>query len=187
MVKGGIIIKKWLIICFISIALGYTIIQNFLLKDKEEQKSQTENITIGTELGNVAPNFLLQTVDGKEVHLTDYKGKKVLLNFWASWCGPCKIEMPDMEKFYIDMKGKGIEVIAINATASEKSPDHVKQFLQENKYTFPVLFDIQGQANATYQIMSIPTSFILDEKGIIHFKHVGPMTYENMVEYMDSL
>lgn len=187
MVKGGINIKKWLIIGLISIALGYTFIQNFLLKDREVHKSQTENIAIGTELGNVAPNFLLQTVDGKEVYLTDYKGKKVLLNFWASWCGPCKIEMPDMEKFHKDMREKGIEVVAINATASEQSPDHVKQFLQENKYTFPVLLDIQGQANATYQIMSIPTSFILDEKGIIHFKHVGPMTYENMVEYMHSL
>ncbi|MFJ8530794.1 TlpA disulfide reductase family protein [Bacillus sp. NPDC094106] len=135
----------------------------------------------------MAPNFLLQTIDGKEVHLSDYKGKKVILNFWASWCGPCKIEMPDIEKFYNDTKEDGIEIVAVNATASEQDPAHVKQFLQENKYTFPVLLDTKGQANATYQIMSIPTSFILDKQGVIRFKHVGPMTYENMKEYTKNL
>ncbi|WP_396021850.1 TlpA disulfide reductase family protein [Bacillus cereus group sp. BfR-BA-01430] len=135
----------------------------------------------------MAPNSLLQTIDGEEIYLSDYKGKKVILNFWASWCGPCKVEMPDIEKFYQDSKTDEIEIVAVNATPSEKDPNYVKQFLQENHYTFPVLLDIKGQANTAYQIVSLPTSFILDKKGIIHFKHVGPMTYEKMKEYMKSL
>nr|WP_153019497.1 redoxin domain-containing protein [Bacillus gaemokensis] len=93
MVRRRSTIKKWFLIGIIIIALGWTIIQNFLLKDSVEQNSTTSNRKIGTEIGNVAPNFLLQTVDGKEVCLSDYKGKKVLLNFWASWCGPWKMNI----------------------------------------------------------------------------------------------
>ncbi|WP_331457078.1 MULTISPECIES: TlpA disulfide reductase family protein [Bacillus] len=178
--------KKWFIVIFISIAIGWTIIHNFLLDKKEDINSES-NIPIGTEIGNIAPNFLLETTNGQEVHLTDYRGKKVILNFWASWCGPCKIEMPDMEKFYHDTKDKGIEIVAVNATATEKDPSNVKQFLKENKYTFPVLLDQKGQAGAAYQIISIPTSFIIDTKGVIQYKHVGPMTYEKMKEYANNL
>ncbi len=109
------------------------------------------------------------------------------MNFWASWCGPCKIEMPDMEKFYHDTKDMGIEIVAVNATATEKDPNNVKQFLEENKYTFPVLLDQKGQASAAYQIISIPTSFVIDTNGVIQYKHVGPMTYKKMKEYVNNL
>ncbi|KFN02458.1 redoxin family protein [Bacillus clarus] len=95
--------------------------------------------------------------------------------------------MPDMEKFYQHTKDTEVEIVAVNATASEKDPSNVKQFLEENKYTFPVLLDKKGQASATYQIISIPTSFILDTKGVIQYKHVGPMTYEKMQEYTTAL
>ncbi|WP_328068214.1 redoxin domain-containing protein [Bacillus mycoides] len=178
--------KKWFIFALISIAVGWTIINHFLL-DKKEDIASKSNIPIGTEVGNAALDFLLETTTGQEVRLTDYNGKKVILNFWASWCGPCKIEMPDMEKFYHDTKDMGIEIVAINATATEKDPNNVKQFLEENKYTFPVLLDQKGQASAAYQIISIPTSFVIDTNGVIQYKHVGPMTYEKMKEYVNNL
>ncbi|MFD3448372.1 TlpA disulfide reductase family protein [Microbacteriaceae bacterium 4G12] len=179
--------KKWFIIVLLAVMAGWAIF-NTIQKQKApvKQAAADPNITVGTDIGNAAPNFVVKTTQGKEVNLSQYRGKKVILNFWATWCGPCRSEMPAMEKFYQDMKDQGVEILAVNATATEKSKTNIDAFLKENNYTFPVLLDEKGDVNALYRVAGIPTSYILNEKGIIVIKHVGPMTYENMKEYIQK-
>lgn len=139
---------------------------------------QSQQLSVGMEKGNLAPDFELQNIEGKSIKLSSLKGKKVIVNFWASWCPPCRLEMPEMENYYA--KNNGIEILAVNLTTAEKSRADVPAFLKANGITFPVLLDENGEAAQLYNISSIPASFILDTKGVIQQKIVGPMTYEMM-------
>ncbi|QLI78140.1 TlpA family protein disulfide reductase [Bacillus pumilus] len=124
---------------------------------------------IGLEKGDQAPNFELKTLDGQTASLSDYQGKKVLVNFWATWCKPCRTEMPDLDA--IRSEYDQVEVLAVNLTTTEKSEDHVAAFADELKLSFPILLDQKG-IQARYQVLSYPTTYILDEKGrIMSVKH----------------
>ncbi|AZV52491.1 thiol:disulfide interchange protein [Bacillus pumilus] len=124
---------------------------------------------IGLEKGDQAPDFELKTLDGQKASLSDYQGKKVLVNFWATWCKPCRTEMPDLDA--IRSEYDQVEVLAVNLTTTEKSVDHVAAFADELKLSFPILLDQKG-IQARYQVLSYPTTYILDEKGrIVSVKH----------------
>ncbi|MCP8969492.1 TlpA disulfide reductase family protein [Ectobacillus ponti] len=180
--------KRWILILLLAgMAIWAVMNQTGNEKEAAGEKLAASDVRIGTNEGEAAPHFALQTLDGQKVKLTDYRGKKVLLNFWASWCGPCKAEMPEMQTFYEETKGTDVAVLAINVTSSEKSMDDVKAFVQANGYTFPVLLDSEGRANGAYQTISIPTSYFLDEKGIVRVKHIGPMSAADMREYIKRI
>lgn len=142
---------------------------------------------IGVQEGNKAPDFALKTLDGKEMKLSDMAGKKVILNFWATWCPPCKAEMPHMQEFYEEQKDSGIEILAVNLTTAEKNSDDIGAFLKDYGLTFPVILDSLGEVGQTYSALTIPTSYIVDSSGIIRKKIVGPMDKEMMQELMDSI
>jgi peroxiredoxin len=130
--------------------------------------------------GNPAPNFELTTLAGETVQLSDYKGKKVILNFWATWCPPCKAEMPHMQNFYEKNKGNDIEIIAVNLTSMDKGKTEIENFVKEYGLTFDIPLDEEGTIGAQYQAFSIPTSYIIDSKGIITKKIIGPMDEDMM-------
>lgn len=136
--------------------------------------------------GAEAPDFELTTLDGKTVKLSDYRGKKVILNFWATWCPPCKAEMPHMQNFYEENKDQNVEILAVNLTNMDKGRDAIDAFVKEYGLTFPIPLDEEGDAGTTYQAFTIPTSYILDEKGVITKKIVGPMD-ENMMKDLTGL
>ncbi|MGK9184732.1 TlpA family protein disulfide reductase [Priestia filamentosa] len=151
------------------------------------QESDDSKKTLGTDLsevqeGNPAPDFELTTLKGETVKLSDYKGKKVILNFWATWCPPCKAEMPHMQKFYEENKNKNIEILAINLTSMDKGDSEIRKFVNNYGLTFKVLLDSEGTIGSQYQAYSIPTSYILDSNGIITKKIVGPMDEDMMIE-----
>lgn len=131
-----------------------------------------------------AIDFKLKDLNGKEVSLSDYKGKKVFLNFWASWCPPCKAEMPEMEKLYQETKDSDLVILAVNL-AEDKST--VQKFISGNKYNFPVLLDSDNSVAIKYQVASIPTSYFIDKDGNIVAKHIGSMTLENMKSYINNI
>ncbi|PFK32180.1 thiol:disulfide interchange protein [Bacillus cereus] len=135
----------------------------------------------GIEVGKNAPDFELSKLDGTKVRLSDLKGKKVILNFWATWCGPCKQEMPDMEAFYKKHK-TDVEILAVNYTASEgaNGEEKVKKFAEEKGITFPILLDKDITVTTTYKVITIPTSYFVDTKGVIRDKFIGPMTQKEM-------
>lgn len=136
--------------------------------------------------GAEAPEFELTTLDGKAVKLSDYRGKKVILNFWATWCPPCKAEMPHMQNFYEENQDKGVEILAVNLTNMDKGMEDIKTFVKDYGLTFPIPLDEEGVAGTTYQAFTIPTSYILDENGVITKKIVGPMD-ENMMKELTGV
>jgi len=117
-----------------------------------------------------APDFTLRDVNGRTVTLASLKGKVVLLNFWATWCPPCKAEMPSMNKLYNELKSKGFEVVAVS-TDNGISP--VKEFLAKNRIDFTVIFDETKAVAREYKVFSMPTTFLIDRNGFIVEKFYG--------------
>ncbi|EDP75663.1 TlpA disulfide reductase family protein [Hydrogenivirga sp. 128-5-R1-1] len=124
--------------------------------------SQQENVA-GLSAGKKAPDFTLKTLDGKEVSLKDYRGKVVLLNFWATWCPPCREEMPLFVRMYEKYKDKGFEILAVS---TDSSLEPVKKFVKEYRINFPVLYDDKNVVSL-YGIQGLPTSFLIDRDGVI--------------------
>jgi peroxiredoxin len=112
-----------------------------------------------------APNFTLKSINGEEVSLSQQRGKYVLVNFWATWCGPCKVEMPSLETLHQRFKSKNFSLLAIsNDMFGAKI---VKPFIKANNLTFPVLLDQQLQASNKFGVVSLPTTFMIDPEGNI--------------------
>lgn len=132
--------------------------------------------------------FELAKLDGTKVKLSDLKGKKVIVNFWATWCGPCQQEMPDMEAFYKKHK-EDIEILAVNYTVSERAngTEKVRQFAEEKGVTFPILLDTDISVTTRYKVITIPTSYFINTKGIIQDKFIGPMTQKEMEKRVAKL
>lgn len=141
----------------------------------------------GVNIKNVktkAPDFKLKDLDGTEVSLSNFKGKKVYINFFATWCGPCKEEMPDLEKLYQETKDDDLVILAISGGEDKTT---VENFIKNNNYNFKVLVDPVGSTNRSYNISSIPTSYFIDENGNIANKRIGLMTLENMKTYVENI
>lgn len=149
--------------------------------DKKEDKSPSTSTQVkssGLEVGSIAPDFELKTLTGESVKLSDLRGKKVLLNFWATWCPPCKAEMPEMQAFYEETKDD-VAILAVNLDPN----NDVAGFAKEGGYTFPIVLDQSDEVKNTYGILSIPTTFFLDEKGKITHTFMGKMTIDDMKKY----
>ncbi len=124
------------------------------------------------EVGYLAPDFTLPGLDGQTVRLSDFRGKKaIFLNFWATWCPPCRLEMPTMEKAYQEYKSQGLEILAVSVDTGQKSV--VKNFLQEFKLTFPALLDPDMEVLRLYRMFSLPATFLIDKQGIIRHRELG--------------
>jgi peroxiredoxin len=117
-----------------------------------------------------APNFTLRDLQGRDVSLEDLKGQVVFLNFWATWCPPCRNEMPSMEKLYRRMEGRNFAMLAVDLQESE---EQVRRFVDTAGYSFPVLLDSSGRTGAAYQVSGIPTTYIIDKQGNVLARVVG--------------
>jgi len=127
-------------------------------------------------VGFLAPDFTLDLLDGGEIRLSDLKGHVVLVNLWASWCLPCRTEMPAIETAYQQYKDRGFVVLGVNTTNQDSVQDAVA-FLKEVGVTFPILLDRSGEVSRAYQLRGLPTSFFIDREGIIRAVVVGgPMS-----------
>lgn len=126
--------------------------------------------------GSQAPDFTLRTLDGEIVTLSGLRGRPVLVNMWASWCTPCKYEMPAIQKVYEEFSGQGFVVLAVNLTKKDNLTA-VASFVEEYGLTFPVLLDVDGQVEKAYQLRGLPSSFFIDGDGIIQSVVIGgPMS-----------
>lgn len=153
-------------------------------QNQNEQNSPDSDIKIGLEIGDRAPNFELATLEGEIVSLSDYQGGPVMINFWATWCPPCRAEMPDMEQLYQDT---AIEILAVNLTQTEESEKQVREFVNEYELTFPILMDMDIDVAMLYQIQPIPTSIFLDAERTIQFIAYGALTYDQMTEVLEDI
>jgi peroxiredoxin len=115
-------------------------------------------------------DFSLTTLDGKKVSLSSYRGKVVVLSFWATWCAPCKEEMPAMEALYRDIRARGFEILAVDAMEERAT---VEKFVKQYGYTFPVLLDTKGDVSGLYGAQALPTNYIIDSDGSVRARVVG--------------
>ncbi|WP_438350821.1 peroxiredoxin family protein [Paenibacillus sp. FA6] len=155
-----------IIIVLILVIWGiYDYTKNNTDQTKANNLQQTAE-NIGIKKGNKAPDFELLNLDEQPVKLSDFLGKKVILNFWATWCPPCRVEMPHMEKISNNHE-EDVVVLSVNLTHTEKSQIGVDEFIEKLGLTFPVLLDTKGDVANQYQIIAYPTSYIIDSQGII--------------------
>ncbi len=137
--------------------------------------------TGSVKVGNPAPDFALPSLDGKTVRLSDLRGQVVLINFWATWCPPCRMEMPAIQDAYEANHQKGFTVLAVSVAEPASS---VRSFVQEFGLTFTPLLDSKGEVSSRYQAMGLPTSIFVDREGIIRAIHVGAMTPAQINDYL---
>lgn len=120
-----------------------------------------------------APAFTSDDLEGKKASLSDYKGKPLIINFWATWCIPCIKEMPDLEKLYKERKDEGLELLMINV---KESKEVVKKYIEKGGFSFRVLLDKNGDVLREYQVFGLPSTFFIDEKGIVQYSYMGELT-----------
>jgi peroxiredoxin len=137
--------------------------------------------------GFLAPDFSLQTPQGETVTLSELRGQAVLVNLWATWCPPCRAEMPAIQKLYEEYKDQGFMVLAVNMTYQD-NPQAVLPFTQENNLTFPILLDETGEMARKYELRSLPSSFFINRNGIIQEVVIGgPMSEALLRTRLESI
>ncbi|MCB8980408.1 MAG: redoxin domain-containing protein [Ardenticatenaceae bacterium] len=131
--------------------------------------------------GGTVTDFSLGSLDGSQIALADYEGEVIIMNFWATWCPPCRAEMPGINRFYEAHQDEGLVVLAINA---QEDAATVRPFIEQSGFSFPVLLDLQGRVADQYSTRSFPTTFIIDRNGVIQHVQTGEISeseLENIV------
>jgi peroxiredoxin len=136
------------------------------------------------DVGQVAPDFSLPNLDGESVRLADFRGRPVIMNFWASWCAPCKLEMPELQAAYEAHQDEGLVILALNQDESAAIARDF--FYEEMGLTFTPLLDDNSVVAASYGAFAVlPTTIFINGDGIVTATHLGPLTAENIAGYLE--
>jgi peroxiredoxin len=136
------------------------------------------------KVGDEAPDFKLKKLNGEEVQLSQLRGKAVMINFWGTWCEPCRTEMPAMQKAYEKYKDKGFEILAVNVAETEIA---VSNFVEDYKLTFPILMDSQKETVRQYKISPLPSSIFVDPQGKITQFIESPLEVSHLELYINPI
>lgn len=151
------------------------------IQNEEEQDNNKEDKKI------LAPDFTVIDMEGNEIKLSDYKGKVIFLNFWGTWCPPCRGEMPELEKVYKKYLDEDVQILALNVQGipQEKSMEEVIQWVNDNEYTMPIAFDIDVIVMQQYSVGSFPTTYLIDKEGYIYGYTIGALNEDQMTEVIE--
>ncbi len=136
------------------------------------------------EVGAPAPGFTLPMADGKTISLEDLRGRPTWINFWATWCPPCRTEMPDLQDVYASTPPGSYNLVAVNVGEDQAS---VQQFLSQVGYDLPVALDESGEVSLEYSVLGLPTHFFIDRRGILQETYVGVLTKEEIQQRVAAL
>lgn len=134
----------------------------------------------------MAPDFTVYDGDGNEVRLSDFTGKPVVLNFWASWCGPCKMEMPDFHEAYLEL-GEEVQFLMLNVTGGRETQESAASFIEKQGYTFPVFYDLDGTAAGAYGAYGLPTTYFIDEAGHAMARATGAIDGATLMQGIEMI
>lgn len=188
--------KKILLILLVVGMFGWTVYEFIISTNsqddtitsdpvKEQTKAQpVESDEEGIQEGQIALDFELETLDGETVKLSDYKGQRVMLNFWATWCPPCRAEMPDMQKF---QDNKDVQILAVNLTETEAGRAQVENFMDELNLSMTVPMDEESAVSTDYSVMAYPTTYMIDSNGRIQSVMMGAINYDLMVQQFEMM
>ncbi|MFS1514444.1 TlpA family protein disulfide reductase [Chengkuizengella sp. SCS-71B] len=175
--------RKWIIS---ALLLSVAIIGILVFNGEEEARSVALRNKMFAEIGGEAPTFTLKTLQNNEIYKFDNDlDKPMIINFWASWCGPCKLEAPELVKLY-DKYQPDIEIVAINITA-EDSLKSAKKFAETYGFQFPVLMDEDAEVSDAYIVQAIPTTYFIDKDGMIVDKVLGSVEPEVLEKKLKGL
>ncbi len=183
-----------LIIIFVFILLigGSYVLYNYLSpnissdKITTNEESQKEHETSQQE-NEPAPDFTVYDKNDREVNLSDFRGKPTIVNFWASWCGPCKMEMPDFDEKYRAL-GNEINFLMVNMTdGSRETVKIASDFIKKEGYTFPVYYDTKSNAAIAYSVFSLPTTYFIDADGYVVAQSTGTIDGETLQKGIDMI
>lgn len=173
--------RRTLYITILAAALAWTFV------GADQAGTSTAGEIPAPREGFLAPDFTLKTPDGESITLSELRGQAVLVNLWATWCPPCRAEMPAMQKMYGEYKERGFVVLAVNTTYQD-DPSAVVPFTQKYGLTFPILLDETGVVAEKYELRSLPSSFFIDRNGIIQEVVIGgPMSEALLRTRIESL
>lgn len=152
-------------------------------QNAHNQQGSSSNIPIAPEKGAIAPDFSLESVSGEIVHLSDFKGKVVLMNFWAVWCPPCRQEMPSIQNVH-ESYGDQVVVLAVNAGDTKED---ASAFMDELELTFEVVLDSNLEVEEQFRVRGLPSTFFIDQDGVIQILHIGFMEESLLMGYLDEM
>jgi len=184
----------WILLLVLFLLVGSIYFDHNKVSNIDQQSQQ--NLSPDTSAsspkaakGKLAPEITLNDLNGQAVNLSNYRGKVVVLNFWASWCTPCKAEMPALNKTAQQFaSGSDAVLLTVNLTdGSRETVDTVRKYITDNRYSLSVLLDTQSRAANAYNITSMPTTYIIDKQGVIVNYIVGPTTKDSLHAYVDQL
>jgi len=180
-------LQKWVIYLMLAVIVlaVATILTGTFFSPKQETEQSPARLSL--HIGEPAPDFTLETLNGTEVRLSQFRGQPVLINFWASWCQPCRKEMPELVRSYKANKSRGFVLLGMNLTYIDTVQD-AQAFAKEFNITFPVLLDKDGAvAEKSYGVQGIPTSVFVNRDGTIARIQIGPMTGPQVDQYVSEI
>lgn len=177
-------IRKILVFLLVIGAVAYSFYDSVIRPSGQAaEPGQAMSISTGLHRNQLAPDFALQDLQGNAVALSNFRERKVIVNFWASWCPPCRAEMPHMQRFYEKHGSDDIVLLSVNLTSLEKSDAEAKKFADKTGITFPIALDADGAVLDLYNVRAYPTTYVIDERGVTQDIIVGPMT----TDFMETL
>ncbi len=161
--------RKELVLTIVLIAAVVLVAAFLILNQRQGQKNKL------IKEGDRAPAFELTSVDHRQINLPDYRGRVVLVHFWATWCPPCVEEMPNLERLYRMLSGRDFEILAVSV--DEGGEDAVRSFLKKSPASFPVLLNPGGSVAGQYGTFKFPETYVVDRQGVVRYKVIGAMDW----------
>lgn len=175
---------KRIIILLLAVVLVVLLAMNVINNQNTKENKNTDIVVYGLGVTQTPFDYEYRDLNGLPVRLSDFKGKKVFMNFWASWCGPCRVEIPELIK--VAESRSDVVILGINVLESEKSEEVVRQFIKEQNMTFPVVFSTE-KATQSFNAYTLPVSFFINTDGTIYQHITGPMNEAQLNATFDAM